>query len=52
LKNENPDMVEADQLDIYDPEYQQKRIDIMERQMDYTKKREVEDKVGSKTFES
>ena len=51
LKNENPDMSD-DSLDEYASDYEQKRIDRMEKEMSYLKKSVEESKIGSKNYET
>lgn len=51
LQNENPDMSDSE-LDVYDPDYEMKRIDKMEKQLNFNQKRMLEEKVGSKTVET
>lgn len=40
------------ELDVYDPDYEMKRIDKMEKQLNFNQKRMLEEKVGSKSVET
>ena len=51
LQNENPDM-EVSEVDEFDPDFKMKWIDQMEKQMNFSNKWMMEEKIGTKTVEA